>query len=207
MARTPHAGRLLFALSLIAIAAAARLLPHPPNVTPVAALALLGGATLPSPWSLALPTAAMLLSDIAIGFDMLPVTFAVYGSFAVTCLLGSWLKRNPAPWNIVGASLASSVIFYLVTNAAVWWFSGLYPRTGEGLVLSYFFAIPFFRHTVLGDLAYTAALFAAFQYGPEVASAVRRLLRRPLAQTQASALATHVVSEAPESSAAEGRND
>lgn len=178
MAQTLHAGRLLFALSLIAIAAAARLLPHPPNVSPVAALALLGGATLPFPWSLALPTAAMLLSDIAIGFDILPVTLSVYGSFAVTCLLGSWLKRNPAPWNILGGSLASSALFYLVTNAAVWRFSGLYPRTGGGLVLSYFFAIPFFRHTMLGDLAYTAALFAAFQYLPELLVFLRRALRR-----------------------------
>lgn len=155
-------------LGLIVLAAASRLLPHPPNVSPIAAIALLGGASLTLPWSFAIPAAAMLLSDLVIGFDSVPVTLSVYGSFFATVLLGSWLRGRPRPWRLLGASLAGSILFYLVTNAAVWWFSGMYPRTPDGLMLSYFYALPFFRNTLVGDLAYTVSLFLAYQYSPHL---------------------------------------
>lgn len=158
----------LFILALITVAVASRLLPHPPNVSPIAALALFGGATLSLPWSIAVPATAMLLSDVFIGFDSFPVTLSVYGSFFVTVAFGAWLRARPSPWRILAASLGASVLFYLVTNAAVWRFSGLYPRTADGLVWSYIYAIPFFRHTLLGDLTYSAVLFSAYQYLPEL---------------------------------------
>ncbi len=166
-------------VGLIAAAALSRLLPHPANVSPVAALALLGGATLPLPWSVALPAAAMLLSDIFLGFDSIPVTLSVYGSFFATVALGRWLKARPSPVRLIAASLGSSVLFYLVTNAAVWQFSGLYPRTPDGLVLSYLFALPFFRHSLLGDLAYTVGLFLALETSPQWVRAVRRVAFAP----------------------------
>lgn len=166
--------QIVFILTLIAVAAFSRLLPHPPNVSPIAALALFGGATLSPPWSLAVPAAAMLWSDAFIGFDSFPITLSVYGSFFVTVAFGAWLRARPSPWRILAASLGASVLFYLVTNAAVWRFSGLYPRAADGLLLSYLFAIPFFRHTVLGDLAYSVTLFFSFQYFPELVASVRR---------------------------------
>lgn len=167
-------GQFVFVFTLIAIAALSRLLPHPPNVSPIAALALFGGATLSLPWSIALPAAAMLLSDAFIGFDSFPITLSVYGSFFVTVAFGAWLRAHSNPWRILAASFSASVLFYLVTNAAVWWFSGLYPRTMDGLAWSYMYAIPFFRHTLLGDLAYSTAVFMAYQYLPEWAMSFAR---------------------------------
>lgn len=166
-------GYYLFVVALIALSAAARLIPHIPNVSPIAAIALLGGATLSLPWSLAVPLAAMLASDFFIGFDEVGVTLAVYGSFIVTVLLGRWLKNNRSPWRILGTSLAASTSFYLVTNAAVWEFSGLYPQTLDGLMLSYLYAIPFYRLTLLGDMAYVFSLFLAVQYAPKIVYTAR----------------------------------
>lgn len=176
--------QMIFVVTLIAVAALSRLLPHPPNVSPIAALALFGGATFSLPWSLAAPAAAMLLSDALIGFDSFPMTLSVYGSFFITVAFGAWLRARPSPWRILAASLGASALFYLVTNAAVWWFSGLYPRTTVGLVWSYVYAIPFFRHTLLGDLAYSTTLFFAYQYLPEL---VRSFSRRLLAERQGTA--------------------
>ena len=158
----PQIIRILLLIGLIVMAAFARLLPHVPNVAPIGALALLGGAALPLPWSIVLPGAAMLLSDSIIGFDSMPITLAVYGSFAASALMGRVLRGGWMPWRLLGTSLASSILFYLVTNFAVWKFSGLYPSTLDGLALSYFYALPFFRNSLLGDLVYSFAIFGAW---------------------------------------------
>lgn len=158
--------KILLALVLIVVAASIRLIPHAPNATPLAAVALFGGATLPAPWSFAVPLAAMLASDAVIGFDSLPITISIYASFAVTVVFGYWLRRRRGPWNILLVTLGSSILFYLVTNAAVWKFSGMYPLTADGLLLSYLYGIPFFRHTIMGDMTYTFSLFLAAEYAP-----------------------------------------
>jgi hypothetical protein len=156
--------RFLLILAFLAIGSVARLLPHPSNVAPIAAMALLGGAMLTTPWAFFLPLGAMFISDLVIGFDLLPITLAVYGSFMVTVWLGRWLRSDRTLGRLVIASLTSSLLFYLVTNAAVWWFSGMYAHTGQGLELSYVYALPFFRNTVLGDLTYTIVLLGAAEY-------------------------------------------
>lgn len=154
--------------ALIIAAVIVRLVPHAPNATPLAAVALFGGANLPAPWSFAVPLAAMVASDSVIGFDNLPTTLAIYGSFAVMVLFGCWLRHHPGPWRILGVTLASSILFYLITNAAVWKFSGMYTQNLDGLFLSYLYAVPFFRHTLMGDMAYTFSLFLTAEYVPAV---------------------------------------
>lgn len=177
---------LLKAALLIAATVAARLLPHWPNVTPTTATALFSGALLPFPLSLLVPGAAMILSDIVIGFDALPITISVYLSFALIVGLGAWLRTRRSASRIILTTLASSILFYLVTNAAVWWYSGMYARTLDGLLYSYILALPFLRNSLFGDLAYTSALFLAAQYMP----AAYRYLKQTL----------HVKSLAPERS-------
>ena len=76
--------RWLFIVGLIIGSAVVRLSDHLPNATPVAAIALLAGATLRAPWSMVVPLSAMASSDIFIGFASWPITLAVYGSFALT---------------------------------------------------------------------------------------------------------------------------
>jgi len=159
----------LFIALLTVASVLVRLTPHIPNVTPIAAIAILAGATLSMPLAIAMPALALLVSDSIIGFAPRPIAFAVYGSFLITVLLGTWLKNKKSSWRILGTALASSILFYIVTNAAVWKFSGLYPPTFDGLLLSYYYAIPFFRATLLGNMAYTFSLFMVWQYAPAFA--------------------------------------
>ncbi len=155
--------RFLTLVAMTLAAATTRLLPHPPNVTPIAAMALFGGAHFGSPrTSLAVPLTAMFLSDLLLGFGLHPVMPFVYGSFAFTVWLGRWLRARRSPLAIAVAALCGSVVFFLVTNLGVWLVGDLYPRTLDGLVACYIAAIPFFRNTLAGDGGYTLALFGGF---------------------------------------------
>lgn len=145
----------------IVCAAAMRILPHPPNFAPIGAMALFGGAYLRPAWlAITLPIAALLVSDAVIGF------YAhmewVYISFGLTTLLGSMALNRRTPLRIGAAAVASSMLFYLVTNFAVWLYSANYPHTAAGLMTCYAAGIPFFHNTVFADLVYSAVLFGGF---------------------------------------------
>ena len=153
--------RLIAIVSAILAAAALRLAPHPPNFTPIGAMALFGGAQLGRrTLAFVVPLGAMLLSDAIIGFHS-GMAF-VYASFAATVLIGWAVRAGLTPLRIGAAALASSVLFFLVTNFGTWATSGMYPRDMAGLTACYAAAIPFFRNTVAGDLVYAALLFGGF---------------------------------------------
>lgn len=172
--------RLLVLLSLVAAAAAARLLPHPPNVTPVAAIALFGGAYISDTrLAFVVPLAAMFLSDMMLGFY--PHMEVVYLSFAVIVGIGLLLRHHRRLVPIVGATLAAAVLFFLLTNLGVWAFSGLYPKTLAGLTTCYVAAIPFFRNMLLGDLVYAALLFGGFRLLERALPALREMPGEPSA--------------------------
>lgn len=160
---------ILFACFLVATAAAVRILRHlglialPPNVAPVAAMAMFGGAYLPRRVAVALPLAAMLLSDAAIGFYTPAIMASVYVSFAVSACIGLLLRNRANVARIAAGSLAGSCIFFLVTNGAVWAFGTMYAPTFPGLLDSYLAGLPFFRNTILGDLAFAGTMFGAYE--------------------------------------------
>ena len=158
--------------TLVLLAALARLLPHPPNFTPVGALALFGGATFADRrLGFAIPLAAMLLADAALGFHSgMPV---VYAAFAAIVGIGLLLRRARTPLRLAGASLAASVLFFVVTNFAVWAMGSLYPKTPAGLLACYAAALPFFRNTLAGDAFFTAALFGGLALAERGLPAVR----------------------------------
>lgn len=155
-------------------AAAMRLVPHPPNFAPIAAMALFSGAQMPKrALSFAAPFAALLLSDIALG-GFYPGMNFVYLSFGLTVLLGWAVARRKTALTIGAAAIASSVLFFVLTNFGVWLFTGMYPRTGEGLVACYVAAIPFFQNTLAGDLVYTALLFGGFALAERLLPPIRQ---------------------------------
>ena len=139
--------RLLALLAAIFAAAAMRLVPHPPNFSPIAAMALFSGAFLPKrALAFVAPFAALLLSDLVLGFYA-GMNF-VYLSFALTVLIGWALASHKTPLRIGAAVVAGSVLFFILTNFGMWLFSGFYPRTTDGLVACYAAAIPFFQSPV-----------------------------------------------------------
>ena len=153
--------RLIALLSAIAAAAALRIVPHPPNFTPIGAMALFSGVYLRRrPLALVAPFAAMLLSDSVIGFHS-GIPF-VYASFALIVLLGWSAISRIAVLPIAGATIASSVLFFIITNFGTWLLGGIYPHTWAGLGACYIAAIPFFQNTLAGDLFYAALLFGGF---------------------------------------------
>ena len=160
--------RLMVLTGIVAAAAMARLMPHPPNITPIAAMALFGGAFLSNRrLAYTLPLAAMLLSDLVLGMTlygkaMLISQPIVYACFLVTVAMGKLIRDRRSVLNVGAVALASSSLFYVVTNFAVWASGSLYPHTLAGLMVCYTAAIPFFRNSLIGDMAYTAILFGGF---------------------------------------------
>ena len=165
--------RLLALVTAIFVAAAMRLVPHPPNFSPIAAMALFSGAYLPKrALAFVAPFAALLLSDAVLGFYA-GMNF-VYLSFALTVLIGWAIGSRKTPLTIAAAAVASSVLFFVLTNFGMWLFSGLYPLTGAGLVACYVAAIPFFQNTLAGDLLFTALLFGGFSMLERMVPGVRQ---------------------------------
>jgi len=147
---------------VIGLAVAARLLPHPPNFAPIAAMALFGGAYLNKRYALALPLIALFVGDLFLGFYSPIVMLSVYGSFLLVGLLGIWLKKRMNPQNVIAATIGSSLLFFLITNFAVW-ATGAYSRGPEGLLASYVAGLPFLKNTFGGDLFYTISFFGGYE--------------------------------------------
>lgn len=152
------------AFVLIALGVLSRLIPHPPNAVAMGALALYAGARLPRRWAVAVPLAAMFLSDLMLDYGtsrslFSPVRLTSYATFAVIVLLGRLPRPNVGALVRVEMSLGASLLFFLTTNLAVWWWDAMYPRTLQGLTFCYEAALPFFGNTLCADLAGTALLF------------------------------------------------
>ncbi len=164
--------RLLAILAAIVIAAASRLLPHPANFTPVGALALFSGAYLGrSALAFVAPLAALVLSDLVLGFY--PEVVFVYVAVAATVLIGWALARRRSVLRVAGATIAGSVLFFLLTNFGVWLVMDYYTKDLTGLAACYAAAIPFFQNTLAGDLFYAGLLFGGFALLERAVPAVR----------------------------------
>jgi len=161
--------RFIVVFSVILVAALLRLLPHWPNFTPIAAMALFAGTYFDrKQYAFAIPIAAMFISDLIIGLHAsMP---AVYISFALSVLIGMSIRKKVTVGSVMVASLSSSVIFFLITNFAAWLASPFYPQTAAGLAECYVAGLVFFRDTTYGisfflnDLLGTV-FFSAVFYG------------------------------------------
>jgi hypothetical protein len=174
---TDNRTRLLVILFAILAAAFLRLVPHPPNFTPIAAMALFGGAYLGRRWlAFAAPLGALVLSDLVLGFY--PEAIFVYLSVVAIVLIGRLLARHRTVLRVGAAALASSLLFFLVTNFGVWLVMDYYPKDAAGLIACYVAAIPFFQNTLAGDLVFTALLFG----GWALAERALPVLREPQIQ-------------------------
>lgn len=153
----------LIPLLMIIFAILIRLLPHPANVAPIAAMALFSGVYFPKKYALLFPIIALFISDLYLGFYGTTMYF-VYGSFLITGIIGIWLKNHKGVFVIGGATLFSSILFYLITNFGVWLEpNSWYPKDFAGLLQSYVMALPFFRNTILGDLFFAGVFFGGYE--------------------------------------------
>lgn len=153
----------ILAIVLIIFAAGSRLLPHPANFAPIAAVGIFSAFIFKNKLlRFGVPIIAMFVSDAIIGFYTPLVMLSVYLGFFISTLLGRYLKNHKSLSNGVGVSLSASLQFYLITNLAVFLFTPLYAKNFQGLINCYYLALPFFRNTILGDLFYTGAIFGLY---------------------------------------------
>ena len=146
--------------ALIVLAALSRLLPHPPNFTPVEAIGLFGGAYLADRrLAFVVPLVAMALADLVLGLHSgMPV---IYGLIAFNVWLGLRLGPNPAAGRVAVFGLLAASVFFLVSNFAVWAMGAGHYYTPDlaGLISCFTLALPFFGYSLLGMAVYSTILF------------------------------------------------
>ena len=143
---------------LVGLIALSRIIPHPPNFTPVLAMAVFMPYLTRDLYSAMLvPLSAMFVSDFYLGFHS--SMFWVYISILLGTTLSQYTISMKNTYVHLGSNaLLSSTIFFIITNFAVWMSGGLYPHTMDGLILCYTMAIPFFGNTLAGTLFYISLL-------------------------------------------------
>lgn len=161
-------------------AAIYRILPHPPNVAPVTAMALVGGAYLGKKYlPFLIPLVVLFISDLILNNTILrsfyPDTegfvifseymIGVYGAFLLIVLLAKFTLNKITTLRVVGSSIIASLLFFLMTNGFTWYTSTFYPDTLAGLGACLSAGLPFLRNTLLGDLLFCGVMFGAIELG------------------------------------------
>jgi hypothetical protein len=161
---------LLIAVIVVLSLAAIRIFSPFENFSPIGALALMGGMLIGrKALAFIIPFAALLIGDLIFSLNssmyadyLFSSTFiAVYLAFAVIIALGMILKPKISLLSVVGGSILAAIGFFLITNAGSW-IALEYPKNLTGLMASYEAGIPFFRNTLVSQLAFS--LFAYFAY-------------------------------------------
>ena len=145
---------------MVAIAAATRFLPHPPNFTAIGGMALFGAATLTNKkLAFIVPIMAMLISDLFIpnGFDL-----SVYTAFIAIAAMGLLISNKKGPMPVIVGSISASVIFFAISNFGVWASQAMYTKNAIGLISCFEAAIPFFPNTLASDLFFIYLLFSSY---------------------------------------------
>ncbi|MDA0779649.1 MAG: hypothetical protein O2810_02210 [Bacteroidetes bacterium] len=146
-------------ISFVLVAVLMRLLPHPPNVAPITAVALFAGTFFDKKhWAVLMPLLAMIMTDIFLGFSM--ITPVVYLSFLAITAVGIRFKKMN-----ISTILLSSLVFFVLSNLGVWVL--YYPLTAEGLTTCFTLAIPFFINSMLGDIFFSALLLFGYRFAAQ----------------------------------------
>ena len=141
------------------ILAMARIIPHPPNFTPILASAIMAPLLIKDRFfGIAIPIFGMFVADIVIGFH--PYQLVIYLTIATIGLV-STMKVNYMKLGLL--AIGSSVWFFLTTNFAVWLAWDFYPKSIEGLITCYTLALPFFTNTLISTVLFTGILTLAIK--------------------------------------------
>ena len=157
-------------LFILGILTLGRIIPHPPNFTPILATAIYTPYMINNKWlAMLIPLSAMFIADIIIGFH--PYMLWVYGEIGLSTLISSYSMQFNKKYIQLGVmAILSSILFFIITNFGVWTIWDYYPKTINGLLLCYTMAIPFFQNTLLGTIIYTAIITLTIQKGEKYAN-------------------------------------
>jgi hypothetical protein len=154
----------MLAYLFVLIAFAFRFLPQTLGFTPVAASLLFFGAR-GAKRQMWFPLLLMAASDVYLttvryAYPLSWDHFVTWAWYAAILWLGTGLRENARPLRVIGAVLASSVSFFLISNFMVWAAGTMYPKTLSGLTVCYTLGLPFFRRGLESDLLFTCVMFA-----------------------------------------------
>ena len=163
-------------VGLIILAAFSRIIPHMPNFSPLGAIGVFGVAHFSKKWlGVLIPITATWLSDLFINnvvYAKYTTSFVwfydgfywQYGSYILIAIAAIFIVKKVNVQNVFAGALASTAIFFLVSNFGVWISSTSYPQTFSGLMTCYGAGIPFIKGTILGDLFYATVLFGGYAF-------------------------------------------
>ena len=159
--------------AMIVLACLSRLLPHPPNFSPIAAVALFGGAFFANRGlAVFVPLAALFASDVILavgagglysGYIGSTGQMLVYAATALISVIGFSLRKNQRSLPVIGAGLVGTAMFFLITNFGAFLSDPNYPKTLAGLGAAYVAGIPFLKWSVISTMMFSAILFGGFQ--------------------------------------------
>tara|TARA_Y100001970_G_scaffold261339_1_gene344365 strand:+ start:691 stop:1218 length:528 start_codon:yes stop_codon:yes gene_type:complete len=153
----------VFSLLLIFVMVFSRLIPHPPNFTPIIAIGLMSGYYFKDlNTSIIVLLISMLLSDLFIGFYS--NMFFVYLSLILITVFSFKLTSKISAKNLFVFGFMGSLLFFLVSNFGVWLFGSLYSKNFAGLIECYVMGIPFFKNTLISTIIYSYVGFSLVNF-------------------------------------------
>lgn len=164
--------KLVLYAGLILLGFVGRLLPHAPNATPMTAITVAASRRAGPVAAAVIPLCAMLAADCVLGFYDLKILASVYISFALIGLVGYMMRRHTGPLATMCTIGGGTLLFFLLTNGAVWAFSPWYEKSVWGLLYAYELGLPFLRNMLLGDMLYALAIFGALKALPRAAARI-----------------------------------
>ena len=148
----------IFPIGLILLLVFSRLIPHPPNFTPIVAVAIMSGCFFKNiNLSFFVLIISMLLGDIFFGFYQ--HMFFVYSSLLLITFIFFKISKKINYKNLFLVGFSGSFIFYLISNFGVWYLGDIYEKNLNGLINCYILAIPFFKNTLFSTIIFSYAAF------------------------------------------------
>ena len=145
-------------LGVIVLGVLTRLIPHPPNFTPILSFALLSSVYSKNNLGILIPISIMVISDFYLGTHGAMVW--VYSALFIIYLIGYFFIKNISFKNILVGSVIGSLMFFIVTNFGVWLIG--YPKSLAGLMQCYIAAIPFYKNTLLSSIFYSTIIHSCY---------------------------------------------
>jgi len=131
------------------------------GIHPITAIALFAGVYFNKRMAILVPFAIMAIADYFVGYYDILLMASVWTSFILFAMVGRWFRKRKK-W-ILGGAVASSLIYFVITNFAVWQFTVWYPHTLQGLILCYTIGLPYLFKGMISTVLFTGGLFGAYE--------------------------------------------
>lgn len=149
--------------AIILLLAASRLIPHPPNFTPIGAMAILAGAYIKDlRRGIGILAIAMLASDFILGWHS--SMLYVYAAIAGIVIMNHYLLHTISYAKIAATTVASALLFFIISNFGAWLTHDMYAHTFSGLIQAYVAGIPFLKNTLASNILFIAVSLLPIGY-------------------------------------------